>query len=303
MALDVDALCSQPKKLRKSLKKILRDSAPERVHKLRTHTRRFEAMVNALALDSRKNEGSLIRILKPLRRRAGQVRDMDVLTQFAARPQIAGEEECSIRLLEHLGAEREGKARKLEKKTRAEYAGVRKRLKETAKFLDKTLRRAGEPREKTSKNISRSVQWADQAAAQALGLEAELRNWPTLNRKNLHPFRLKVKKLRYVLQMAEKSDSRFVTALGEVKDAIGEWHDWQELSGIAKKVVEHAGCKLLQEIDRTTHEKFEKALADANRLRRDYLNINAKRRRRSGSAKKQGTRVSPGIVSASALAA
>lgn len=299
MALDVDSLCSQPKKLRKSLRKVLRESAPGRVHKFRTRTRRFEAMINALALDSRKNEGSLMRILKPLRRRAGHVRDMDVLTQFGVRPQIAGEEECSVRLLEHLGAEREGQARKLEKKMKAEYTQVNKRLKACAKFLRRTL----QSQETESKYISRSVRWADQAAAQALGLEAQLRDWPKLNRENLHPFRLKVKKLRYVLQMAENSDSRFVTALGEVKDAVGEWHDWEELSGIAQDIIEHARCELLREIDRTAHEKFDQALADADRLRRDYLDGKARRERGSASAKRPGVQASPGIISASTLAA
>lgn len=107
MALAANAICHQPKKLRKAFKKIQQDSSPEAVHKLRTRTRRFEAMIKALALDSRKNEHRLIRKLKPLRRRAGRVRDMDVLTRFASGCRQDGEDECSVRLLEHLGAERE----------------------------------------------------------------------------------------------------------------------------------------------------------------------------------------------------
>jgi len=299
MALDADALCRQPRKLGKSLKKLRQDSSPDLVHKLRTRTRRFEAMVDALELDSRKNERRLIRALKPVRRRAGRVRDMDVLTQFASRPQLQDEGDCSIRLLEHLGSARERQARKLQKRTRLDYVLLRERLRKCAQFLDKTLqaRAAGS----SPKNSSRSEEWAEKATALALRLEAELRNWRALNQENLHPFRLTVKKLRYVLQMAKKADNDFVDALGEVKDSIGEWHDWQELSGIAKKVIEHSGCKLLQDIDRTAREKFEEALAASNRLRQNYLNRRPQTGRRMKLQRQHAT--SPAVISASALAA
>lgn len=85
-----------------------------------------------------------------------------------------------------------------------------------------------------------------------------------------------------------------------MKDTIGEWHDWQELSAIAKEITDHAGCKLLQKIDRTVHAKFGEALDRANQLRREYLE---NKRQKSASAKKQVAQVSPGILSASALAA
>jgi CHAD domain-containing protein len=103
--------------------------------------------------------------------------------------------------------------------------------------LDKALRQ--QDKRAAEKKRARFRELADRAAALAFEVEGELRDWPALKRINLHPFRLKVKKLRYVLQMADDSDSRFVQALAEVKDDIGEWHDWQELSAVAKKVVQH----------------------------------------------------------------
>src|SRR5881396_1673260 len=45
MPLAADGLWKQPRKLRKSLKKLLEDSSAARVHQLRTRTRRMEAMV------------------------------------------------------------------------------------------------------------------------------------------------------------------------------------------------------------------------------------------------------------------
>jgi CHAD domain-containing protein len=296
MALSTKAVCGQPRKLRKALKKIRRDSSPQAVHKLRTRTRRFEAMIQALALDSRKNEYRLTRRLKPLRRRAGRLRDMDVLTHFASCLQVDGEDDCSVELLEHLGAERERQARKLEKVTFSDYASIRKRLKKSEKFLDKTFPQRN-IRSKP-KNSSHAMELADRAATLAFEVEAELRDWPALNRRNLHPFRLKAKKLRYVLQMAEKSDSRFVASLGEIKDSIGEWHDWQELAAAAREVIEHSRCKLREQIDRTARQRFEQALSAANRLRETYLKAPG------GTVKKQAPhQVTPAIISASTLAA
>src|SRR5207253_7934757 len=79
-----------------------------------------------------------------------------------------------------------------------------------------------------------------EAMANALKLSSELAITTKLDRKNLHPYRLKVKELRYVLQLANDADEQqFVDKLGEVKDAIGEWHDWEELITIANGVVDH----------------------------------------------------------------
>jgi CHAD domain-containing protein len=49
-----------------------------------------------------------------------------------------------------------------------------------------------------------------------------------LRKSNLYQYRLKVKELRNLLQLAEDADQQaFIDRLGEVKDAIGEWHDWE----------------------------------------------------------------------------
>jgi hypothetical protein len=82
-----------------------------------------------------------------------------------------------------------------------------------------------------------------------------------------------VKELRYVLQLANDSDhQQFVEKLGEVKDAIGEWHDWEELIGIANAVIDHgSNCKLLRELRMTSNSKFARALSLANDMRDTYF--------------------------------
>ena len=66
-----------------------------------------------------------------------------------------------------------------------------------------------------------------------MSLIDELNRWPEFNAENLHAFRIKVKELRYVLQLAKDPDLKFVNALGKVEDQIGDWHDWQQLAEIA----------------------------------------------------------------------
>jgi CHAD domain-containing protein len=94
-----------------------------------------------------------------------------------------------------------------------------------------------------------------------------------LNRKTLHPYRLKVKELRNVLQLSEQSgDQEFVDALGAVKDAIGEWHDWETLVAIAGRVLAHGpSCKLVKELQVTSDAQYARALSVTNHFRSKYL--------------------------------
>jgi CHAD domain-containing protein len=111
-----------------------------------------------------------------------------------------------------------------------------------------------------------------EAMATALTLSGELAAPTTLTRKSLHPYRLKVKELRNVLQMAADADrNEFVTRLGEIKDAIGEWHDWETLIGIAADLLAHARCGLLREFRTISGRKYERALSLTTRLRKEYL--------------------------------
>jgi CHAD domain-containing protein len=94
-----------------------------------------------------------------------------------------------------------------------------------------------------------------------------------LNRQNLHPYRLKVKDLRNVLQLSEQpGDQEFFDALGAVKDAIGEWHDWETLITIASRVLAHgASCKLIKQLGVTSNAQYDRALSITNHFRSRYL--------------------------------
>src|SRR6267378_702360 len=104
MSLDPQRIQKTVSKLRKLVKKSPKRPTPDQVHDLRTHTRRFEAAAQALRLDSKRNERRVLRALARLRKRAGKVRDMDVLTAHTSNLHVDKDQDCLIQLLEYLGS-------------------------------------------------------------------------------------------------------------------------------------------------------------------------------------------------------
>jgi len=298
MPLNPDNLQTPLRRLRKILKAFPQSPPPETVHDLRTRTRRIEAMLRALRLDAKPNEQRLLKAVKPIRRRAGAVRDMDVLTGLATKLQPEGEQECLVELFEHLGAQRDQLSRKLNSRVLQDGPPIRRRLKRASRFVGKVFERAKKP----GQQLDKASEWSADAAALALELSGELAQWPRLDARNLHAYRLKVKELRYVLLLADHADTGFVKILGEVKDAIGEWHDWQELGGIAEQVLDHGPrCEILKLIRSTAKMKFNHALSLANRMRHEYLQEPADKRH---PQRMPGAHLKPTVISAtSALVA
>jgi CHAD domain-containing protein len=205
----------------------------------------------------------MLKNLGRFRKRAGKVRDMDVLTNYASMVHVHGEEECAVQLLERIGAARRKQANKLRAEVQKAGPAVRGDLKRTPAVLAKRIPRNGRAQRESP---------AVNAAANALKLAVELADPQRLSRDNLHPYRLKVKELRNVLQMAAGDFPKFVDELGQVKDAIGEWHDREELVSLAEKTLEHGnGCGLLVELKRIASRKYERALVLTEAFRTKYL--------------------------------
>ena len=252
MPFDLDRIQKSTRNVRKFLRKNPRRPSSEDIHDLRTSTRTLETAFETLGLDQKRSVRRLIQEMNNLRKRAGKVRDMDVLTEDALTVKQDGEQACHVKLVEHLGSKRIKYAKKLRRDIRAESDNLGSDLKRSGARLEKLLRKA-------EKNADSSLGPA--AMARVIQLSLELQKPTRLTRNNLHPYRLKVKELRNVLQMSEKpGDPGFLQKLGEVKDAIGEWHDWEELILIATDLLAHGGsCKLLQQFKSTSDSRFEQA--------------------------------------------
>src|SRR5438067_10398032 len=108
MALDANRAEKPLRKLRKLLKKMPAMPSADDIHDFRTNSRRIEASLQALSLDSGNNCRRILKQISRLRKRAGKVRDMDVLTDYLVDVSYhEKEKECSVQLLEHLGAQRQ----------------------------------------------------------------------------------------------------------------------------------------------------------------------------------------------------
>jgi CHAD domain-containing protein len=295
MALDVGRAEKPVQKLRKLLKKMPATPSADDIHEFRTASRRIEATLQALPLDSAKRRRGMVKQIAQLRKRAGQVRDMDVLTKYLSSvPRDSNERKCSVQLLEHLGGQRQKYAKKFDS-TKQEYAWeLNKRLKRTSRQMEKALARNGRPDPKRTADV----------AASALKLLTDLKQPARLEKTNLHPYRLKVKELRNLLQMAEHSEQQeFVRRLGEVKDAIGEWHDWEELVTIAKEVLDHgANCQLVHDLRNIGNTKYRNALALSETMRKKYLRISDRKNNRSARYRAHGPSESVWLATSALIA-
>lgn len=267
MALNEKRLEKSIKKLRKILKKRSTLLDPEDVHDLRTRSRRIESSIQATQLSTKHNERALLRNLRRIRKKAGKVRDMDVLTSHVLKLRVKGEEDCLTRLAEHLGNQRYKHAEKLRRIIKRYGEKTRGRLKHTRGRFEREIDASGN---------GQSLKSA--AAISALQRSSDLASPLVLNRGNLHPYRIKLKELRYVLQAGEGEGNRkFIASLGETKDAIGEWHDWEELIAIAHDVLDHQPhCAVIDELKRISRDKYESALSTTNKLRAGYLKPQSK---------------------------
>ena len=244
MAVEFKKVRKPGRKLRKLLKRMGARPTPEQVHDFRTNSRKLEANLEAFGMGGSRLGKRVLKPLSRFRKRAGKIRDMDVLTSYAAsiQPQDS-EKDCAVQLLEYLGAKRRRHAKKFNGASRQDGPVLIKRLKKIERELAKS--------EARTENGGRPE---SMASSMALQLGSRLASGARLNQNLLD-------------------------ALGSVKDVIGEWHDWEELVGIAEKTLDHGTqCKLTQTLKATTQKKFDNALWEAEQLRKRYLGLSDKKR-------------------------
>jgi CHAD domain-containing protein len=256
--LELDQVEKPPRKLREQLKTFSSDPHPADVHSLRTQARRLEATVAAVALGHDKASRRLLKLITPVRKAAGKVRDMDVLIADVLTLADSHRSEGMVRLVEHLARMRVKHARKLHDIVEQQRPEARHQLKQLSKMLKKAVKK----------------DWGDRSGEAAPQiLISELTHWPDLNAGNLHMFRIRIKELRYMLELSDEADQTLIGSLGTVKDAIGEWHDGVELLRIAQKVLDaEADSGNLKRLEEIVNERLESAVAAANQLRERYFN-------------------------------
>ena len=83
MALDTERLQKSIRQVSKFLKKAPKNSTPEKIHDVRTSTRRLESALDTVEIGKRGLKKRLQKELRRVRKRCGKLRDMDVLTAHA----------------------------------------------------------------------------------------------------------------------------------------------------------------------------------------------------------------------------
>jgi CHAD domain-containing protein len=218
--------------------------AADNVHRFRTNSRRVEALITQLEPETR-NKKKLLKSLSRLRKKAGELRDLDVQIAFLKALKVPDRHNHRAQLLEILSEEHTRRSAKLAKAFDPE--AVRK--------LRKRLHRAESEIEFDGFQPLRSAY----ACLPRLGQVP-------FNEKFLHACRIACKQARYLAELDTESPVavEFVTELKRAQDAIGEWHDVLKLQEHAEdrfgSARESALVAALQNIARARFRRAEGAL-------------------------------------------
>jgi CHAD domain-containing protein len=275
------------KKLERDLLRLASKQTPERVHKLRTGTRRVETLLKELTPERSRNEKKLLKLLGAIRKRAGKVRDLDV--QLAALrslkiPQQPRRKTQLTQELIELRAEQENKLTKT--LTKATVREIRKRLRRTAS------------------------DWTPEASRDPLAVAKQMLE-PVANPKApltedvLHRYRILGKRARYAAEFAPASPEveRFMTQLKRVQDAVGHWHDWLTLTQTAaKRLGDVHESPLVAVLHNVTGAKFRNAVAALPKVRAAEDSTDAAFAQQAGPQKRQVKKSSTQAVSESTAA-
>jgi CHAD domain-containing protein len=260
MEIDPDNMKQPARRLRKSLKSLPSDLPIDFVHRLRTQTARLEAIIAASVLERKKLSRQLLKTIRPVRKAAGEVRDMDVLAAKART--LSGRRNDSVaRLVDHLVDMRIRSARALLQTVTKRQKKARRSLKGFSKQIAQNVSAKSSRQKAESARI-----WLKADATSSL--VAELNQWPEPNAENLHEFRLKVKELLYVLHLVRNPDLEFIDALNKAKEEIGDWHDWHQLAKIAQQTLDPLNDQAaLKRVEDTSNKKLALALAAAHAIK------------------------------------
>lgn len=242
------------RELRKSLQELPRNPPARAVHNLRTRSRRLEAIGNALLPRSNEEARELRRAIKPIRRVAGDVRNLDVLEAKVRSLLRRNPDRSFERLIGHLQAMRQKSAHELMRKLAQKQKTILRSLKQFANAVENRL--SG-----THPEVQKAHDLFD-----------ELCRWPRLNAKSLHAFRIRIKELRYLLQMMVGANAEVIKALENAKVRIGTWHDWEELHRIATEILDpEKDRNAIAAIAEVESKKLKLAMGAANSLRSRFL--------------------------------
>jgi CHAD domain-containing protein len=252
-----------------ALAQCVEDADADAVHRVRTGSRRLQAMLEAMlrenatfALDHPARPW--LRQLKQIRRAAGPVRDLDVhrkllenLVGKAAPGNDANPLHEQAEMLDDwLKSERKHLARGMQKQMRKRQHGLEERQTTVLHAIGSV-----------SLESVRTGRSADAVALEDFVRAADA--IPLLDAENLHDFRKATKKARYVAESATEKGpySSVAKALKRIQDAIGDWHDWQCLFEEAGTALGKDAPDLSAHLEHEVERHFNAAMKTTQTMR------------------------------------
>jgi CHAD domain-containing protein len=211
------------------------------VHRLRTTVRRIETVTAYARPDLSRKQQKSLKSLAALRKRAGKVRDLDVQMKVLDAIANTSTRQDRYALTEALKRKRSRQATRL-----SEAVG-----KAEASRLSAHVRRILDKAVEALASVEPRVSPLLQAAEEMARLAAESTVTASTKARILHKIRIRIKKIRYLTELAEKTPAResFLSELKAAQDVLGDWHDWEELTFTAEKQFgDRMNCPLLVEV-------------------------------------------------------
>ena len=264
-----------------AVEQCIQNADPDAVHRVRTGSRRLQAMLEATLREAGPAGHALerparawLRELKQIRRAAGTVRDLDVQRKLlenwvgkqlpkqdgapASNETIPPEMQAEMKQAEMLDAWLKGERKHL-------AHGMQKQIRKRQQGLSKG--QAALFTAITRVPLGRSIgsRSADAVALEDFARAADA--MPLLHAENLHDFRKATKKARYVAEVGAEGDSSVANALKRVQDVIGEWHDWLRLGEEAKAALGQDAPELTAAFTREIERHFAAAVKTTQSMR------------------------------------
>jgi CHAD domain-containing protein len=250
--------------------------APKSVHRLRTSIRRIESLVSYSHPDLDKKLERSLEKMADMRKQAGKVRDLDVQVGLLGALANGSTVRDRETLSELLWKKRDRQAKRL--------ASFLRKLQESKFFA--RMNRIAEKAGAKPDEANRPLAPLEEARAQLVAMASDFSSRQTFKLTRLHDARICLKRIRYLAELAEASaeQKEFIGELKAVQDAIGDWHDWQELSGTAeKRFSDRVNCALLREVRALLGARHSAATSAINTLLAMASGLSRKRPRSARS--------------------
>ena len=240
-----------------TVSKLTVEVTPKNVHFLRTTIRRIESLVSYAHPELDKKLLRSLDKVAELRRRAGKVRDMDV--QLGLLGELANGSTARDRhaLAAILSAKRQRQVERLSSEA--------KKLRDSRHFT--RMKRIAERVGSIPASPQPDPLGNARAEVEKMAADFSFHHMPGF--KRLHEARLRLKRIRYVAELAEESveQKAFLRELKAVQDAVGDWNDWVGLTRAAEnRFADRVNCALLSEARALLATRHSTAISALDKL-------------------------------------